>query len=202
MPVPVSPALHYSQIGDMKIYDVTTVLSRAFLANGLTVLPTTADAVTRMRAPTWNARAEAVAVAADLSPSLAFTAKPTPDASSITLDQPERVVVQTSASDRRVLVLTDSYYPGWHALVDGVEQPILPVNLLFRGIVLPPGRHVVDVAYHPASWPIGLGLSAVGAVIFVIALVGLSRRRSEVDDNWSPSYTASPPSAKRGAATR
>jgi hypothetical protein len=202
MPVSVSPALVYSDIGDMKIYEVTTALPRAFLADSLDILPTAADAVKRMRAPTWSARAEAVAVAGDVSPSLAFISSSRPDASAITLDRPERVVVEADATDRRVLVLTDSYYSGWHALVDGVEQPIIPVNLLFRGVVLPPGHHVVDFVYRPLTWLVGLGLSVVGVAILLLALVRLSRRRSEVDVSWSPRYTATPPRAKRGAAIR
>jgi hypothetical protein len=180
-PIAVSPALRYSAIGDMKIYEVATVRPRAFLADGLTVMPTIDNAVARLNQTGWDPVSEAVAVASEVSPSLAFAVSPTSDDAKLTVDEPERVVVQTAASDRRMLVLTDSYFPGWHATVDGVELPIIPVNLLFRGVMIPAGHHVVEFDYRPVTWYAGLALSALGLGGLVLALVVTSKRAGEVD---------------------
>ena len=45
------------------------------------------------------------------------------------------------------------------AQVDGVPAPIWPTNLLFRGVVVPPGEHQVTFRFRPRSWRLGLGLS-------------------------------------------
>ena len=42
------------------------------------------------------------------------------------------------------LVLTDSYYPTWHAAVDGVEEKIYRTDYNFRGIIIPAGKHKVE----------------------------------------------------------
>ena len=53
---------------------------------------------------------------------------------------PQDIIVDTESSQDGVLVLTDSDYPGWHALVDGREKPILHANYLFRGVEIPAGQ--------------------------------------------------------------
>lgn len=55
-----------------------------------------------------------------------------------------------------ILVLTDSYYPGWRVYVDGIEKEILRANYFFRAVLLPPGSHQVIFRYEPASFRYGL----------------------------------------------
>ena len=47
------------------------------------------------------------------------------------------------------LVLTDQYFPGWKAFVDGKETSIYKVDGLLRGVVVPEGRHMVEFKYRP-----------------------------------------------------
>jgi hypothetical protein len=66
------------------------------------------------------------------------------------------IIVRTQSSRDGFLVLTDSYYPGWKAFIDGQEQPILRADRLFRALPLKAGVHTVQFAYKPASFNIGL----------------------------------------------
>jgi uncharacterized membrane protein YfhO len=50
-----------------------------------------------------------------------------------------------------VLVLHDTYYPGWIAEVDGRSVPILRADVLFRGVELDAGRHRVVFRFAPLS---------------------------------------------------
>lgn len=174
-PVVVSPAYRLDFLGDMKIYEDRDVLPRAFLANGLEITPNLAAMIVAMRSPTWRAQETAVASAGEVDAKLAFRETGDPGQAQIVVDQPERVVVDTSAPGRRVLVLTDSFYPGWEVTVDGVAQPILPVNILFRGVVVGPGTHQIVFSYRPASWSLGAVLSVVGLLATLAGLV-LARR--------------------------
>ncbi|RVU21841.1 YfhO family protein [Methylobacterium oryzihabitans] len=73
-------------------------------------------------------------------------------ASATILAYRRNVVTLEVESDRDgVLVLHDLYYPGWEARVDGVKRPILRTNLLFRGVEVPAGRHVVEFRFRPLS---------------------------------------------------
>ena len=70
-----------------------------------------------------------------------------------------QVTVTVEAASAGVVVLHDVAYPGWTASVDGHEAPVLRVNLLFRGVEVGRGRHVVTFAFHPLS-PANLAAAA------------------------------------------
>jgi hypothetical protein len=69
----------------------------------------------------------------------------------IVVDRPDRVeVALTPAPSREAfMVLSDTYYPGWKALVDGVDVKVLRTNYAFRGIKLPAGAKHVVFFYDP-----------------------------------------------------
>jgi len=52
-----------------------------------------------------------------------------------------------ASTSERFLVLNDLYYPGWHAMSDGRELPILPANAVMRGVVVPAGATSVKFSY-------------------------------------------------------
>ena len=59
---------------------------------------------------------------------------------------------KSSGSTGALLASTERYAAGWRAFVDGAAQPVQKVNLYFRGLVLPPGEHMVVWEYRPARW--------------------------------------------------
>lgn len=65
------------------------------------------------------------------------------------------------------LVLNDTFYPGWHARVDGEPTEILRANWAFRAVRVPAGRHVVEFHYVPWSFRLGLGAAALAAALGV-----------------------------------
>ncbi len=79
----------------------------------------------------------------------------------------QTVVIRASLEGAGILVLTDSFYPGWRAYVNGVEQEILRANYFFRGVALPAGEHIVEFRYEPLSFKIGLAIS-----LLTLALIG------------------------------
>ena len=79
-------------------------------------------------------------------------------------ERPMQTSVTVQMKCRGMLVVSDNWFPGWRATVDGNSTPILRVDSAIRGIPLEGGEHRVELAYRP--WPIYTGL--------VLALVGLS----------------------------
>jgi len=80
------------------------------------------------------------------------------------------VALDVTASRKSLLVLTDSWYPGWLATVDGQPQPIFRADLNFRGVFLESGMHRVQFIYRPWQFRAGLVVSAATALIFLLAL--------------------------------
>ncbi|MFV1995666.1 MAG: YfhO family protein, partial [Verrucomicrobiales bacterium] len=76
--------------------------------------------------------------------------------------RPREVALEVTSRAPALLVLNDSFYPGWEATVDGHESPIYRANLLFRAIEVPAGRSRVLFTYRPRPWRLGLGLALLG----------------------------------------
>ncbi len=92
----------------------------------------------------------------------------------------DHVELIAESSKGGLLVLSDTYYPGWKGMVDGKEKPILRANLAFRAIALSPGRHHVIFTYSPASFEITATLAcffwlACAATTLILFLRGKSR---------------------------
>jgi hypothetical protein len=59
------------------------------------------------------------------------------------------VVVEVDAPAGGILLLNDVWHPWWRARVDAAETDILKANVIFRAVIVPPGRHVVRFSFHP-----------------------------------------------------
>lgn len=63
-----------------------------------------------------------------------------------------QILVVAQLDKPGILVLHDIYHPAWTARVNGLPLPVLRVNKLFRGVVLPAGQHSVQFSFEPLSW--------------------------------------------------
>ncbi len=88
------------------------------------------------------------------------------------------VRVSTSTPDAALLVLSDTYYPGWRAFVDGQERPLVRGDLLFRVVPVPAGQHEVVFRFEPTSIRLGLGVTVVALLCALGLLVAASRAQS------------------------
>lgn len=92
---------------------------------------------------------------------------------------PERLVMQTNTLHTGYLVLTDSWYPGWVARVDGKEAAIYRADYIFRAVYLEAGKHQVVFEFHSTSIWWGAWISGICAVI--ILAFGVTRLE---DTEW------------------
>lgn len=82
---------------------------------------------------------------------------------------PNAVTIPVSLRQRGWVVLTDTYFPGWTAYVDGQPAPLLAANYAFRAVPVEQGEHVVEFRYAPRSFQIGSWISALGWLIWLAA---------------------------------
>jgi len=61
------------------------------------------------------------------------------------------VVIRANMACTGMVVLSDTYFPGWHADIDGHSAAIYEVNEAMRGVVVPAGMHNLTLRYRPAS---------------------------------------------------
>src|SRR5262249_1629672 len=61
--------------------------------------------------------------------------------------RPNQLMIETSADKRAALVVSEMNYPGWEAKIDGAPTTIFNTNYLLRGVIIPEGRHRVEMRY-------------------------------------------------------
>jgi hypothetical protein len=86
-------------------------------------------------------------------------------------EKPSQVKMQVRTPTSGWLVVSDQWYPGWMAEIDGQQTPILRANYLFRAVKVPAGEHYVIWKYNPASFRIGLLISVISWIF--VGIIGL-----------------------------
>ncbi|MEK7790431.1 MAG: YfhO family protein, partial [Deltaproteobacteria bacterium] len=82
---------------------------------------------------------------------------------------PNKVELITDSKEEAYLVLSDTYYPGWKATVDGKEEKIYRANGVLRAISVPGGKHLVQFLYRPKTLLIG-GLFSIATFVLVVGI--------------------------------
>jgi hypothetical protein len=70
-----------------------------------------------------------------------------------------RVTIQTQTAAPTFLVLSDVFYPGWQATIDGQPTKIFQTNYVQRGVQVPAGEHRVEYRFEPLSFKLGVGIT-------------------------------------------
>lgn len=104
---------------------------------------------------------------------------PAADEARVTSYEPNRIEIDASTGARGLLVLSEVYYPGWNAYVDGEKVELRRADYLLRAIPVPAGEHTVELRYEPWTLRAGTALSLLTAAALV-ALVVLAARRRDV----------------------
>lgn len=90
-------------------------------------------------------------------------------------DRTQSLQVNVEMACTGLLVVSDNWYPGWKAEVDGKSVDILKVNTVIRGVIVPAGKHVVTMEYRPFSVYFGFFCTLMGLAGAVV----LQRRREK-----------------------
>ncbi|MBP6017288.1 MAG: YfhO family protein [Candidatus Promineofilum sp.] len=160
--------------GDVKIYENLDAQPRAFMVYDWHTVEDMAAAVAVMETADFEPQRMGVVIGGE---------EPHPSPASRTgsvkiLDyQPESVSLHVATDTAGLLVLTDAFYPGWEATVNGDPAPVQQVDGLFRGVFLPAGEHEIVLSFRPNSFRRGTLLSALGiGLIIGIAVWSRSKR--------------------------
>ena len=172
------PALRLVYDHEIKVYEYPDHLPRAALFSGVELAADDESALVRLAAPSLDIFQTAVVSAKGLDAACiaamrSFSQRPPERArgARILSYNSQEVKIEAAVERPSLLVLNDSDYPGWKVYVDGRRSHWTTANYLFRGVLLPPGKHLVSFAYEPASFTIGASISAaalLGLTAFVV----------------------------------
>jgi hypothetical protein len=163
--------------GDVKIYENLDVFPRAFLVNQWVEQQDIGSSIDAMADPLFDPEKSAVVVG------LADGTTPNEGRGVVEVlnYEQESVHISVTSEGGGLLVLTDAYYPGWRATVDGDQSTIYQTDGYFRGVLVPPGQHLVEYRFEPGSLTFGVAMTAFGLFFLLILLVvGFMKRNVSV----------------------
>jgi hypothetical protein len=69
-----------------------------------------------------------------------------------------------------LVLINDSYYPGWRATVDGQPAEILRADSLFRAVSVSAGTHRIEMKFIPRHfwWGVGASLLTLGGLVIYL----------------------------------
>lgn len=156
----------------LHIYQNRDVLPRAFVVHKAQVIRDKGDLLAELKKidPGQTVLLEE---GSGLTPMATTDREATTSSAHIIENLPSHVVVDVSMGTPGFLVLSDNFYPGWKAFVNGEETKIFRANYTFRAIRLNSGRHRVEFVYDPMTFKVGLGLTLVALGVISGSLVHL-----------------------------
>lgn len=94
------------------------------------------------------------------------------------------VVVSTASPTDGFVLLTDNYYPGWRATVDGKPSEIYRADWTFRAVWVPKGEHTVVFTYAPRTVAAGAITAAAGLLLSaaVVTYGAVCRKKDKRND--------------------
>ena len=79
-----------------------------------------------------------------------------------------RISGTISLESEKMLLLSMAYNKGWTAFVDGREQELKQVNLMYCGLELSPGEHTIELYYMTPYLREGILVSLLGIMVLCI----------------------------------
>lgn len=97
----------------------------------------------------------------------------------ITTYSPNKVIVKAKAEADGLLFLSDNFYPGWEAFVDGKPTKIYRADYTFRAVPIKKGAHEIRFEYKPKIFIAGAVISALSlfTIVSMFTILGIRNRR-------------------------
>lgn len=89
------------------------------------------------------------------------------------------VVISASTNEDSILVLSDSYYPGWKATLDGKITKVFPANINSRAILLPKGQHTIEYTYKPERLNLSIFLTIISLLGTIYLMIRFRKFKLE-----------------------
>jgi len=156
-------------------------MPRAFILYSYRVARTEEELQAATHDSTWDHR---TTVLLEEQPAAAPVAPPAGSAGDARITEygDNRIVIDAATPTEGLLVLSEMYYPGWRATVDGAPAGVMRADYTLRAIALPPGSHQVVFTFVPPPLVAGAWISGSAVIICLAGIAApplLRKRRQE-----------------------
>jgi hypothetical protein len=148
-----------------KVYENPGAMPRAWVVHETAVEPSVEGALARLEKPGFDSwRTAVVDKPATLEPQVEGAG----ENATFSAVEPNRLELRVHTQSRGMLVLSEMFYPGWRATVNGRPAGIYRADAGLRGIIVPAGDSRITLDYTPWSIYLG-GLVTLGAFLGILA---------------------------------
>ncbi|HEX8965104.1 MAG TPA: YfhO family protein [Patescibacteria group bacterium] len=123
--------------GETKIYENTNVIPRVFSVTSVIPVNTKQEAINKLFSDINYLQYAVVEGYKNQQTSFGLST------TTIISYKENKVILSVEGNNTSFVVLTDSNYPIWHAYIDNSKTTIYQTDYLFRGVIVPPGRHTI-----------------------------------------------------------
>jgi hypothetical protein len=163
----ISRFRHIASLPSTEVFENTAVLPRFYFVRRARQVASLAEARDLIEHGQIDFRDTAVTDGPiDLPPGDDSSA---PGAVGVVKYEPSRIELSLRTSRASLLVLSETYYPGWKAWIDEQPAVIHPVDIALRGVVVPAGAHQLRMEFRPVILPVSLGISLATAIVLAIS---------------------------------
>jgi hypothetical protein len=159
---------------DARLYELEGAAPRATVVGAQRVAGSPDEALDAVTDPGFDPTR--LVVTEERLPGLAESEGAPAGSARIVRTEADRLEVVADAERDGLLVVSDAWFPGWTATVDGRPADVERVNYVFRGVRVRAGTHVVEFAYRPLSWRVGWIVSLLALLGIAAAVAPLPRR--------------------------
>lgn len=129
-----------------------TYLPRAIMISGVHFARTEQEVLDSLKSPTFDYRGIAVI---EKEPPFSITRQTNPGKVTINEYKNNSISLLTESKGNGFLLLSEIYYPGWNAYVDGNKSDVCRTDYCLRGVFVPAGNHTVVLRFEPSSFAKG-----------------------------------------------
>jgi len=167
--------------GSLSLVPHPTYMPRAFFLYDYRVVHTEQELAAALSDSLWNHRSTAIL---ERDPG----AHPVPPAEGqrgsvhVSAYNDNSLELEAASPTPGILVLSEVYYPGWKAYVDGTETEILRTDYNLRGITFPGGSHHVEFRFTPASFARGAWITAAALLVCLAGVLVRPRKTKPLQE--------------------
>lgn len=148
-----------------KAYERLTSLPRAKLMSSFEVVKDDHEIINRMYANGFDYKDSLI-----LEKEPIFSPAKGLGSAKITGYSPNRIKIKTDSKVPKLLFLSDTFFPGWKATIDGKTTEIFRADYIFRAVAVPSGKHVIIFQYDPISFKAGVLVTLLALSVWIILL--------------------------------
>jgi len=165
--------------GETKVYRMFEIPKRAWL---VTSYQSTAEASVifdQLKAPGFDPFVQAVLRATPNAPAISASTPPFENNVTVVEDWPGHLTLEVGTADPALLLVSEAYYPGWVARVNGQATDVYEADGLVQALQVPAGESTVTLDFQP--WLLTVG--AVGSLLTLLVCVAVLTARRPSPQN-------------------